>query len=82
MEVCTRQVRPHANASYVVFTSYDNRSHGFCPEGYPWPYHEALTLEEATNELAFLSTGMYQAPPHPPRTTALRGACAAQYVAR
>jgi sulfoxide reductase catalytic subunit YedY len=25
----------------------------------PWPYCEALTLAEATNELAFLATGMY-----------------------
>lgn len=25
----------------------------------PWPYHEALTLEEARNELAFLATGIY-----------------------
>lgn len=26
---------------------------------YPWPYHEALTLAEATNELALLVVGMY-----------------------
>lgn len=26
---------------------------------YPWPYHEALTLEEATNELTLLTVGMY-----------------------
>jgi len=26
---------------------------------YPWPYYEALTIEEATNELALLVVGMY-----------------------
>ena len=29
---------------------------------YDWPYKEALTIEEARNELAFLTVGMYQAP--------------------
>ena len=26
---------------------------------YPWPYQEALTLDEATNELAFIATGVF-----------------------
>jgi sulfoxide reductase catalytic subunit YedY len=29
---------------------------------YPWPYFEALTIEEARNELAFLATGSYGKP--------------------
>jgi sulfoxide reductase catalytic subunit YedY len=29
---------------------------------YPWPYVEGLTMEEATNELAFLVTGVYGKP--------------------
>lgn len=29
---------------------------------YPWPYFEALTLEEATNELALMVTGIYGKP--------------------
>ncbi|HXF89717.1 MAG TPA: protein-methionine-sulfoxide reductase catalytic subunit MsrP [Xanthobacteraceae bacterium] len=29
---------------------------------YPWPYIEGLTIEEATNELAFLATGAYGKP--------------------
>ena len=29
---------------------------------YPWPYVEGLTMAEATNELAFIATGMYGAP--------------------
>lgn len=26
---------------------------------YPWPYHEALSLEEATNQMTLLTVGMY-----------------------
>ena len=29
---------------------------------YPWPYIEGLTMAEATNELAFMVTGMYGKP--------------------
>ena len=29
---------------------------------YPWPYLEALTIEEATNELALIGTGVYGKP--------------------
>lgn len=29
---------------------------------YPWPYIEGLTIEEATNELAFMVTGAYGKP--------------------
>ncbi|MDC0033459.1 protein-methionine-sulfoxide reductase catalytic subunit MsrP [Alphaproteobacteria bacterium] len=29
---------------------------------YPWPYVEAITIEEATNELAFIGTGLYGKP--------------------
>jgi sulfoxide reductase catalytic subunit YedY len=29
---------------------------------YPWPYIEGLTLAEATNELAFIATGLYGKP--------------------
>jgi sulfoxide reductase catalytic subunit YedY len=29
---------------------------------YPWPYIEALTMAEATNDLAFLATGAYGHP--------------------
>ena len=30
--------------------------------GYPWPYVEGLTIEEATNDLAFIATGAYGKP--------------------
>jgi sulfoxide reductase catalytic subunit YedY len=29
---------------------------------YPWPYIEGLTMAEATNELAFIATGLYGKP--------------------
>ena len=31
---------------------------------YPWPYTEGLTIEEATNDLAFIATGLYGKPIH------------------
>ncbi|MFT6398605.1 MAG: sulfoxide reductase catalytic subunit YedY [Bradymonadia bacterium] len=30
--------------------------------GYPWPYHEALRLDEAMNDLAFMVVGLYGEP--------------------
>ena len=29
---------------------------------YPWPYVEGLTMDEATNDLAFIATGLYGKP--------------------
>jgi len=55
-------VRPHSSVKYVTFTSFNNRVHARFPSGFNWPYTEAITIEEARNELAFLSVGMYQAP--------------------
>jgi methionine sulfoxide reductase catalytic subunit len=56
-----RKAEPLAGAKYVRFVSFDRptevsrqRDHGM-----PWPYTEGLTLAEATNELAFIATGMY-----------------------
>jgi sulfoxide reductase catalytic subunit YedY len=31
-------------------------------KSFPWPYTEGLTIAEATNELAFLATGIYGKP--------------------
>ena len=42
---------------------------------YPWPYIEGLTMAEATNELAFIVTGMYGKPvPRAERRAAAPGA--------
>jgi len=39
---------------------------------YPWPYIEGLTIEEATNELAFIATGLYGKPIPPQNGAMLR----------
>jgi methionine sulfoxide reductase catalytic subunit len=55
---------PKAEAKYLQFTSFLDPSD--CPgqreHDFSWPYTEGLTLPEATNELAFLATGIYGKP--------------------
>jgi len=55
---------PQAGAKYLRFETFMNPE--VAPEQktpwYPWPYVEGVTLEEATNDLAFLVTGMYGKP--------------------
>jgi len=65
-------VSPNVDADYVLFTSYEDDAHGNFAGSYPWPYHEALTIDEARNELAFLSVGMYQAQLPPQNGAPLR----------
>lgn len=53
--------RPTADARYLrmeTFSESDAAS-GLSQFWYPWPYVEGLTMEEATNELAFIATGLY-----------------------
>ncbi|MBN4016215.1 protein-methionine-sulfoxide reductase catalytic subunit MsrP [Rhodospirillaceae bacterium AH-315-P19] len=66
--------KPKAAANFVLMETF------FDPEiapgqkqaWYPWPYVEALTLEEARNELAFLVTGAYGKPTLPQNGAPLR----------
>jgi sulfoxide reductase catalytic subunit YedY len=55
---------PKAEAKFLKFTSFLDPKN--CPgqqsEEFQWPYTEGLTLPEATNELAFLATGIYGKP--------------------
>jgi sulfoxide reductase catalytic subunit YedY len=54
---------PLGSAKYIVFqTAQDPSMPGLESPFYPWPYIEGLTLEEAANDLAFISTGMYGKP--------------------
>jgi sulfoxide reductase catalytic subunit YedY len=59
-----RKVEPLADARFVRFVTFQRpdqasrQRHSF----EPWPYTEGLTLAEATNELAFLATGIYGHP--------------------
>ena len=52
---------PKASAKYVVFTTLADQKTmpGLGQRFYPWPYTEGVTIEEAANELAFVSVGMY-----------------------
>ena len=55
--------KPTSSAKYVVMQTFqDNSAPGFRQSWYPWPYTEGLTIEEASNELTFLVTGMYGKP--------------------
>jgi sulfoxide reductase catalytic subunit YedY len=57
---------PLSGAKYVAFqTGRDKSMSGLEAPFYPWPYTEGLTMAEATNDLAFLSTGMYGKPVPP-----------------
>jgi len=53
--------KPLGSAKYLKMVTFMDPK--MAPEQkkffYPWPYTEGLTMAEATNELAFISTGMY-----------------------
>lgn len=59
-------VEPTSGAKFVRFVSAErpNQMPGLVrtQDEYPWPYHEALRIDEATNPLAFVATGMYGHP--------------------
>ena len=56
--------RPLASARYVRFETFldPDVASGQRQPWYPWPYVEGLTMAEATNELAFMVTGVYGKP--------------------
>jgi|TARA_Y100000994_G_scaffold245249_1_gene246553 sulfoxide reductase catalytic subunit YedY len=56
--------KPLSGAKYVVMKTAEQKETmpGLKQFWYPWPYLEGLTIEEATNELAFIATGMYGKP--------------------
>jgi sulfoxide reductase catalytic subunit YedY len=56
-----RLAEPKAGATYLKFTTLTDPKTmpGLRQSWYPWPYVEGVTIEEAANELAFLSVGMY-----------------------
>jgi len=59
------RVSPRSEGRYVRFVSFDRPDQApgqKSQDWYPWPYYEALRMEEARNELAFLVTGMYGHP--------------------
>jgi len=56
--------RPLGSAKYLVMTTFQDAdmAPGQQQFWYPWPYVEGLTMAEATNELAFIATGLYGKP--------------------
>ena len=56
--------RPLGSAKYLKMVTFQNPevAGGQKASWYPWPYVEGLTLAEATNELAFIATGLYGKP--------------------
>ena len=56
--------RPLSSAKYVTMETLADKKvmPGLQQVWYPWPYLEGLTLAEATNEMAFLATGLYGKP--------------------
>ena len=56
--------QPASGAKYLVMKTFSRpqEASGQKQFWYPWPYTEGLTLEEATNELAYIATGIYGKP--------------------
>jgi methionine sulfoxide reductase catalytic subunit len=56
--------RPLGSAKYLRMETFQNpgEAPGQRQFWYPWPYVEGLTMAEALNELAFVSTGLYGKP--------------------
>ncbi len=59
-----KSVEPQPAAKYVEFTTFNRPEQAteMSDLSYPWPYTEGLTIDEATNELAFIATGIYGVP--------------------
>jgi sulfoxide reductase catalytic subunit YedY len=56
--------RPLSSAKYLRFETFldADMASGQRQVWYPWPYVEGMTMAEATNELAFMVTGVYGKP--------------------
>ncbi|MEX0746548.1 MAG: protein-methionine-sulfoxide reductase catalytic subunit MsrP [Rhodothermales bacterium] len=57
--------KPLSKATHVRFVSVNRPKQmpGIANQPwYPWPYYEGLRMDEATNDLAFVATGMYGEP--------------------
>ena len=56
--------KPLGGAKYIKMATFNkpDMAPGLRQFWYPWPYIEGLTIEEATNDLAFMVTGAYGKP--------------------
>jgi len=64
MKALVDMAQPLASAKFVRMETFRDPkvAPGQKQFWYPWPYVEGMTMAEATNELAFLATGMYAKP--------------------
>jgi sulfoxide reductase catalytic subunit YedY len=64
MKALVGLAKPLGSAKYVMMQTFENPkvAPGQRQTWYPWPYTEGLTMFEATNELAFMVTGLYGKP--------------------
>lgn len=64
MQALLDYARPLGSAKYVKMQTFHDPdvAPGQKQPWYPWPYVEALTMEEAANELTFMVTGAYGKP--------------------
>ena len=74
MKALVDLARPLSAAKYVHMETFMNPdvAEGQRAVWYPWPYVEGLTIAEATNELAFMVTGIYGKPLPPQNGSPLR----------
>jgi methionine sulfoxide reductase catalytic subunit len=74
MKALVDLAKPLGSAKYVHMETFMNPdvADGQRAVWYPWPYIEGLTIAEATNELAFLVTGVYGKPVPPQNGAPLR----------
>jgi len=66
--------KPASGATYLRMETFmdPDVANGQQASWYPWPYVEGLTMAEATNELAFIVTGLYGKPLPPQNGSPLR----------
>ncbi len=59
-----KRAAPLSSAKYLRFETFNNPevAIGQRETRYPWPYIEGLTVAEASNDLAFMATGVYGQP--------------------
>jgi sulfoxide reductase catalytic subunit YedY len=64
MKQLVEMAQPLSSAKYVRMETFNKPewAPGMRASFYPWPYVEGLTIEEATNELALIGTGIYGKP--------------------
>lgn len=64
LKAFVERAKPLSGAKYLRFETFldPKMAPGQRAPFYPWPYVEGVTIEEATNDLAFLVTGAYGKP--------------------